>query len=1542
MRREVVVKGKGLAGSSDLTLVSRIKPGFVPALDAVTYKSRVRRLLKTLNLGRQSSHEYSLARPLSDAVERIGRIHSVRVVVLEEEDSLLLAATFDGSWESYFRTLWQKTGRLLDAIYCNTEDYVTAWDHSCDEWMDWARRVQRETDFFYGVPSVTVDDQRLWRQHERQARRLVPGDAELRSLRQPVNSVEQVATDVQKEGTEDPPPGDGQPAATGRGERELVKQGLQAIVGLYSLTDAYPPGTIDGLCLGRAAVEFIGDAPDVFFTELDDPVLQNRFERQIDWFKQMRAEPLPAVRERRGLPSQSPQFDRTDIQGGILKPYGEPAPPMTHGAMLLLGFDDREAAARFLDHVLTPGPASLTSDDQSQAAAVKRNLALTFEGLRLCGLAEDELARLPDEFRHGMAARAGQIGDLRTNHPRRWPRPRRFGAPAADPDARVDLAAVHAIVQLRIAAPAAPPSDEYDIALPRHPLHGELSTLLTPGTTLLATESTRRQFRPDGQAQEHFGWADGRSNPHVEPGAQDDRFMLVYPGELLLGYPNEADAGPAPDLSPWLINGSFVAVRKLRQHVDRLDAAVRERVEQTSPDGIANPPNEDTVRGKLMGRRPDGTPMVPGGSAQNNNFSFALDAAGANCPFHAHIRRANPREIGAGPTGRRRPRIARRSMSYGPPYRAGEPPDTERGLLFVAYNASLGEQFEVIQRWLAGGNSTGAGSDVPDPLLGVPENGRRRHFRFEHDGAAWRVHLDGSDDLFADPQPLVTLEWGLYAFAPSMTALRALRDRAESPAVAVAWDAEAGACTIERLLARGDAADAALAWKQVLEDVESVRLFSAAGVWAALRARHGGLLRTPYGVLVAAPGTVREVLADGRRFSVAGYRERMLRSIGEDHLGLDDSGPGCPYRNRSQHVNPAISSLNVSEAFETARNAVHDKFRLMIADAIIKAQDDARYEAPFDPREVVEHVLGDLCERWFGFGEHEIAHPVRGEFRRAGFRWDWRSDAPPTYPGHFSAPSRYIFQPLPGDEVVRFGVAHGQAVHAAALRMVRRLRAMGLNIAARVGAAALRAANDDDAARDFAGAVMGMVPTLDGALRRVLSEWTGDGTLWLQRALRAGSTFANFAAAQALDEPIARALQLRPMPELVWRTSTGEHRLRGSDGRELVVRRGERVVVALVSALQDRLTGADTGLDLMFGGQRGSAGAPTHACPGREAALATLRGVLAAFVEYAGDLRPGAAAPSLVLEGPNPNARAPAPAAATTVSPPEAAPAAPTMTHLSEFLEAADTADGGAAAVAPATSLFGWGDSWLSYRVLLKGQSNLMRFLSDHGSQPVPATPFSESGMKLASMANRPLDDAVYATFEELLSNGISLKAILMSAGGNDCVKSALLQFVRAKSTGQRIDQVAWQNHLRTLRASASTVITNFAGISARFGVQVPVVMHGYDYPVADGRYLFGLSTGAWLKGWLQDKLGYDLLEATAIMKDLIDGLNDMQQSLAAPGVVPVDLRGTLRARFGPGLSDAEWANGGHKLAWENELHPTPEGFTELAAKMAAAISALP
>ena len=69
--------------------------------------------------------------------------------------------------------------------------------------------------------------------------------------------------------------------------------------------------------------------------------------------------------------------------------------------------------------------------------------------------------------------------------------------------------------------------------------------------------------------------------------------------------------------------------------------------------------------------------------------------------------------------------MIRRGMPYGPPLPEGELEDdgTDRGLVFVSFQASIARQFEGVQGpWLKDGNIFGLGHDK-DYLLGDPSGG---------------------------------------------------------------------------------------------------------------------------------------------------------------------------------------------------------------------------------------------------------------------------------------------------------------------------------------------------------------------------------------------------------------------------------------------------------------------------------------------------------------------------------------------------------------------------------------------------------------------------------------------------------------------------------------------------------------------------------------------------------------------------------------------------------------------------------------------------
>ena len=1074
MRLEERFKTCSLSGTSDLTVVAPLRKGFAPSLDAVTYKTRAKRVLRTLHLGRAAAHEFDYLRVLSDAVERVGRIHSVRIAVLEPQDVVLLAVTFDGAWESYVRVIWQKVARLLDLVFCNTENYVSGWESSFADWAQWLRWRQAETQFLYSIPATTDDAQylRMFERYERRTPMAEPGLARIE-----IPSAEQIADTLLGARTDPTDLGYSGTMSEIATVRMATAQGLRALVGLHRLSDVYPPDAPEGRTLVRAACELL---PEFGPRLLSDRLYQSaaaryyeRFGEAIEWLRGGLAEPPPATRLAAALAAAMPAFPRGEVQGGIVETYAA----INHAGLALVAFATPAAMAEFLATF-----APTVADDAIEEGAMALNVALSVEGLRLAGLTQAEIKALPEEFVQGMDARAGLLGDVRGNHPRRWrlpplnwsDGPHAVDSGEDDDVARVELSAVHALVQVRLRAPSEMTASDARVAM-----FDELRSVTAgQGVLPLSIQWMQRMLDAEGEVVEHFGYVDTGAQPGFDAAANNGKLYRdnqVHLGEALVGYANEADAAPAiaplpaPDLplaaGSLLKDGSFLVVRKLRQDVARFEQALDEALARTarSPTLAVQAMTRHDIKAKMLGRWSSGDarrgePLVPRGD-DANDFTYDADRAGSLCPFHAHIRRANPRataQRALEPFGARTPRLFRRSMPFGPAH-SPETADAERGLVFMTYGASIGEQFEVVQRWLSGGNSSSSYSGQSDPFVGVAEPGRERTFRFEHAGAVVRMRLDGSDLASEEPAPIVRLEWGLYLFAPSVPALRYLAGRARASAAQskLLWSPADGAREIRRLLemeSRHGAAAAREAWKAALEDVDATADFDSASIWSAIRQDHGGVLRTPFGVLVAGSDLVRESLLDARQErTVNGYLPRMRRSFGEIYLGHDAGESASPWERESKDSNDAILGLDPEQAYLSAYKSTLDALDRFVAQAHDIADDDQQthWELTLDVRELVTELIADVCESWFGLSTDG------GHFERSGFRWDWTPGRPPSYPGHFMAPSRYYFQPHPGAEVERVGIAHGQALREA---MRSHLSAAGAGTKAPVARAVLDSA----------------------------------------------------------------------------------------------------------------------------------------------------------------------------------------------------------------------------------------------------------------------------------------------------------------------------------------------------------------------------------------------------------------------------------------------------------------------------------------------------
>jgi Dyp-type peroxidase family len=283
------------------------------------------------------------------------------------------------------------------------------------------------------------------------------------------------------------------------------------------------------------------------------------------------------------------------------------------------------------------------------------------------------------------------------------------------------------------------------------------------------------------RGHEHFGFKDGVSQPRLSLDSDDTwtgRGPEVAPGEFVLGLPDTSGRPSGAGLPSWVQNGSFLAFVQMEQHVGTFWAAMQQHAPRlgTSAEALA---------ASIVGRTRSGE-LVSGGTSQPPaTFS--------------HIGRAYARQLGTQAAAHR---ILRRGIPYGPPWQPGDADDGSRGLLFVAYQADLGRQFEhVWDTWL---NSPafptpGAGRDG---LVGqLPQPGTPGPLTSASTLSHWTPSADRPAAVPAGRQPggpialrlpvFVTPRRGAYFFAPSLAGVAFLSQRPPRAQQPAPWRTEA-------------------------------------------------------------------------------------------------------------------------------------------------------------------------------------------------------------------------------------------------------------------------------------------------------------------------------------------------------------------------------------------------------------------------------------------------------------------------------------------------------------------------------------------------------------------------------------------------------------------------------------------------------------------------------------------------------------------------------------------------------------------------------
>lgn len=459
-----------------------------------------------------------------------------------------------------------------------------------------------------------------------------------------------------------------------------------------------------------------------------------------------------------------------DIQGIVRFGYKH----HTEACLLLLQVADAPQARAWL----AAAPVS-SAEAANPPPTTVLQLALTSEGLRALGVADETVQGFSNEFIVGMGAdpsRSRRLGDVGTTAPSQW----QWGSGARVP---------HVLLML-YALPG-------QLAAWQTRIEGQC----TAGFTILG-----RLPCADLGDVEPFGFKDGISQPALDwdrtrPAVDAEQTAyrnLSCLGETLLGYPNEyggytdrplLDPHPqlpraedAPDRADLGRNGSYLVLRQLQQDVQGfwkwLDSAAQH-----------NPVAREKLAATLVGRTLDGTPLADTAPGDPNAFTYTADPRGTRCPLGAHVRRANPRTADLPPANPRFPGLIgwlTRTLGFDAPAlaqdrvastrfhrllrRGREYRTTEAGLYFVCLGANIARQFEFVQAaWLNAPHFDGLHGET-DPLVGTraPDASGRATDGFSI------PQPTGPDQRLSGLPQFATVRGGAYFFLPGIRALRFL------------------------------------------------------------------------------------------------------------------------------------------------------------------------------------------------------------------------------------------------------------------------------------------------------------------------------------------------------------------------------------------------------------------------------------------------------------------------------------------------------------------------------------------------------------------------------------------------------------------------------------------------------------------------------------------------------------------------------------------------------------------------------------------------
>ncbi len=253
------------------------------------------------------------------------------------------------------------------------------------------------------------------------------------------------------------------------------------------------------------------------------------------------------------------------------------------------------------------------------------------------------------------------------------------------------------------------------------------------------------------------------------------------------------------------------------------------------------------------------------------------------------------------------------------------------------------------------------------------------------------------------------------------------------------------------------------------------------------------------------------------------------------------------------------------------------------------------------------------------------------------------------------------------------------------------------------------------------------------------------------------------------------------------------------------------------------------------------------------------------------------------------------------------------------------------AGVGSAGSLIAEGDSWFDYP-----WNDVIQLLEDLYAFDVESVAHKGDSVEDMAYGGGQLEEFT-RRIEKVLRRGALPRAILLSGGGNDIAGSEFRMLLNHEASpvsglNQQVLSGIIGERIRFAYATIIAAVTKVCEDKA--GRKIPIVVHGYDYPVPDGRGFAGgwwFLPGPWLEPGFRLKGYVSVARRKELARELIDYFNAMLDVLvnepAFSHVRYVNLRGTLSTE--PAMYK-EW--------WADELHPTSNGFKAVTEKIVAAI----